>query len=86
MFTKVRADDRLTLQTALDSGAGFNVYRFNSGLMKELGIDTSAATKYYKRSSLNKKITNTFYTYDLDEISLSAAPSVQTGKVWTAFS
>ncbi len=85
MFTRVMVNDRLTLQISLDSGAGFNVYRFNSGFMKELGIDTSAATKYHKKSSLNKKITNTFYTADLEDISLSAAPSVHIGEVKTSF-
>ncbi len=85
MFTKVSVNDRLTLQISLDSGAGFDVYRFNAGFMKELGVDASAAKKYYKKSSLNNKVENMFYIADLDKISLSAASSVRTGKVKTAF-
>jgi hypothetical protein len=85
MFTRVRVNDSLTLQIVLDSGAGFNVYRFNSGFMKDLGIDTSAATRYYKKSSLDKDVTNTFHTAELHEISLASAPSVHADKVKTSF-
>jgi Aspartyl protease len=85
MFTTVRVNDSLTLQISLDSGAGFNVFRFNSGFMKELGIDTSAATKYYKKSSLNEKITNTFYAAEVDKVSLLGAHSVDARDVKASF-
>lgn len=85
MFMKVRVDNKLKLQISLDSGAGFNVYRFNAGFMKELGIDTSSAEKVFKKSTLNKSITNMFYVSRLDRISVSAAPSVNVEKVKAAF-
>jgi len=85
MFTKVRVNDTLTLQISLDSGAGFNVFRFNSEYMKYLNIDTSKAKKYFKPSTFNKNIGNMFYISNLDKISLYSAPSVQTEKVKASF-
>ena len=39
--TQIKLDDYLSLNVGLDSGAGFNVYRFNSRYMESLGIDST---------------------------------------------
>ncbi len=85
MFTDVRVNDRLTLLVSLDSGAGFNVYRFNSGFMTDLGLDTATAGKYIKKSSMNTGTKNTFYVDDLKSIALYSVPSIHTGKVKASF-
>ena len=85
MFTSVRVDNRLTLEVSLDSGAGFDVYRFNSGFMKDIGIDTAMATKVFKTSTFNNSLTNVFYVDTVNDISLSAAPSVRALDVKTSF-
>ena len=85
MFTKVRVNEKLTLQISLDSGAGFNVFRFNEAYMKELGIDTSNTKKYFKKSSINKNINNMFYESILNKISLNSAPSISAENIKTSF-
>ncbi len=85
MFTKVRVNDKLALQVALDSGAGFNVFRFNAAYMNEMGIDTSKAEKYFKKSSLNPKVENEFYKAVIKKIELLNKPVIHTGKVEASF-
>ena len=85
MFTRVKVNDKLTLQISLDSGAGFNVFRFNSEFMGELGIDTVSAKKYTKPSSMNPKLINTFYSASLNKISMPLSSSVKAKNVKTFF-
>jgi|GEM_PF-206388 len=85
IFTRVRVNDKLTLQIALDSGAGLNVFRFNEMFMKELGIDSSNCEKYYKRSSLNSNINNIFYKNTVSKIELYNIAAVKVANVKAFF-
>ncbi len=85
LFTKVKVNNKLILQISLDSGAGFDVFRFNAGFMNKLGIDSSNAKKYSKKSSINKEISNAFYISNVKDIFLYSAPSVHDENVKASF-
>ena len=85
MFTKVRVNNKLTLQVSLDSGAGFNVFRFNSEFMKPLNIDSSETKIYSKHSTLDSNKVNNFFVTKLKEISLLNAPSIKAQNVKAMF-
>lgn len=70
IFAYVKVNDKLTLQVCFDSGAGANVYRFNSKFMNSLGIDTAKADVSYRKSSFNPKMGNKFYNTKLSEVAL----------------
>src|SRR5699024_9820158 len=50
IFTYIRINDSLTLQTSLDSGAGSGVFRINAKYMTMLGVDSTKTRKSYKQS------------------------------------
>ncbi len=85
VFTKVRVNNKLTLQISLDSGAGFNVFRFNSRYMKSLETDSSKTRIYNKKSTLDSTRVNSFFVTRLNEIALLNAPSIKANNVKTAF-
>ncbi len=58
---KILLDNQLTLNVVLDSGAGFDVYRFNSRYMKNLGIDSTQVKKIYKPSYFKPGAGNNFF-------------------------
>lgn len=73
IFANVRVNDLLTLQVGFDSGAGANVYRFNSKFMNALGVDSTKTDISYRKSSFDPKIGNKFYNTKLGKIALADA-------------
>lgn len=59
--TKIKLNDSLILNVGLDSGAGFNVFRFNSRFMKNLGIDKKNLKSEFKPSMFKPIHGNQFY-------------------------
>ncbi|WP_335964840.1 retropepsin-like aspartic protease [Galbibacter sp. PAP.153] len=59
--TQVRLNDKLTLSVRLDSGAGFDVFRFNARFMETLGIDKTAVKSEFKASYFKPESGNTYY-------------------------
>lgn len=69
---KIILDDHLPLNVILDSGAGFNVYRFNSRYMKNLGIDSTQVKKIYKPSYFKSGAGNDFFITQVSKLSDAA--------------
>lgn len=59
--TKIQLNDELALNVGLDSGAGFDVYRFNSRYMEEFGIDSTKIKSEFKPSYFKPKEGNNYY-------------------------
>lgn len=64
---KILLDNKLLLNVKLDSGAGFDVYRFNSRYMKNLGIDSAQVKKIYKPSYFKTGAGNNFFITQVSE-------------------
>lgn len=60
----------------LDSGAGFNVFRFSSRYMEKLGIDASKTEKIYRASDFKPTEGNNYYFTNLNKISAEANPKI----------
>lgn len=76
VFTYITVNDSLTLQTSLDSGAGFDVFRIKAEYMPALDIDSSKVEKTYKQSNYNPDEGNTFYHTTLDKMMLHTFPKI----------
>lgn len=74
--TYIKVNDQLTLQMNLDSGAGFNVFRFSSRYMEKLGIDASKTEKIYRASDFKPTEGNNYYFTNLDKISAETNPKI----------
>ncbi|WP_417885858.1 retropepsin-like aspartic protease [Zunongwangia sp.] len=61
--------DSLELHVGLDSGAGFDVYRFNSRYMKALGIDSTQVESKYIPSSFKPEQGNQYYFAEVSRLS-----------------
>lgn len=65
IFAFFSVNDTLTLQLALDSGAGKDVYKFNAKYMQRLGIDATDTVKVKRRakkSEINPAfVSHTYY-------------------------
>lgn len=66
--TKIQLNDSLNLEVGLDSGAGFDVYRFNSRYMETLGIDSSQVKHKTKPSYFKPEKSNTYYFTKLNKL------------------
>lgn len=66
--TEIKLDDELSLNVGLDSGAGFDVYRFNSRYMESLGIDSTQVKSEYQPSTFKPKEGNNYYFTELDKL------------------
>lgn len=66
--TQIKLDDYLSLNVGLDSGAGFNVYRFNSRYMESLGIDSTQVESTYQPSTFKPEEGNNYYYAELDKL------------------
>lgn len=80
-FGYFKVNDALTLQLALDSGAGKNVFRLNSKLMQKLHVDVTDTTrvkKIEKRSEINEAVVSSIYKTQLKKLSPSEAPTIST--------
>jgi hypothetical protein len=69
IYTYVKLNNKLTLQVALDSGAGFNVYRFNSRYMVALGIDPATTQTVYRKSDFKPTEGNNYYGTTAQQLS-----------------
>lgn len=67
--TYIHLDNKLKLQVKLDSGAGFDVYRFNARYMEPLGIDSSKVEHEYQTSIFKPEEGNDYYYAKVPEIS-----------------
>ena len=61
--------DSLELHVGLDSGAGFDVYRFNSRYMEALGIDSTQVESKYIPSSFKPEQGNQYYFAEVSRLS-----------------
>lgn len=66
--TYVQLNDKLVVQMNLDSGAGFNVFRFNSRYMQSLGIDPSKTEMKHQKSDFKPTEGNNYYYTNLSKI------------------
>ena len=69
IYTYVKLNNKLTLQVALDSGAGFNVFRFNSRYMSALGIDPATTQTVYRKSDFKPTEGNNYYGTTAQQLS-----------------
>ena len=75
--TYVKVNDKLTLQMNLDSGAGFNVFRFSSRYMDKLGVDATKVDKKYRASDFKPTEGNNYYFTNLDKISVASNDKIK---------
>lgn len=61
IFTYILLDDDLKLQVGLDSGAGFDAYRFNSRYMDNLDIDSTNVESTFRKSAFKPEEGNYYY-------------------------
>ena len=61
--------DSLELHVGLDSGAGFDVYRFNSRYMEALGIDSTKVDSKFIPSSFKPEEGNQYYFAEVSKLS-----------------
>lgn len=66
--TRVKLNNKLTLQVGLDSGAGNNVFRFNSRYIETLGLDKSKLETKFVKSDFKPEHGNNFYRSSLKEL------------------
>lgn len=67
--TTITLENKLTLNVSLDSGAGFNVFRFNSRYMNQLGIDKDKIKSEFKSSMFKPKQGNQYYYTQVSKMS-----------------
>ena len=85
IFTYFVVNDKLTLQFAIDSGAGLNIFRINSRHMPALGIDTASADKIAIPSEFNPKLKTIIYQANFKSITAKASAAVQCQNVKASF-
>jgi len=59
--TTIQLENKLTLNVGLDSGAGFNLFRFSSRFMEKLGIDKNEVEGEFKSGMFKPEEGNTYY-------------------------
>ncbi|HLV13751.1 MAG TPA: hypothetical protein VKY41_01125 [Xanthomarina sp.] len=59
--TTVKLNDTLSLNVNLDSGAGFNVFRFSSKFMEHLKLDKETIDNEFKPSMFKPEVGNVYY-------------------------
>jgi len=67
--TNIKLNNKLNLNVGLDSGAGFDVYRFNSRYLIALEIDSTLTKKVYKKSYFKEGEGNNFFITKIPELS-----------------
>lgn len=88
IFAYFVLNDQLTLQLLLDSGAGNNVFRFNSRYMAKLGVDkndTSTVETIRRRSEIDTSFSSATYKTSLQKLSSKNAPGVKTERFKASF-
>lgn len=79
IFAYFKLNDTLTLQMCLDSGAGNDVFKFNSKYLSRLGInpnDTLTVKKYERRSEMNEAFSSTTYSTTLKKLAAAGSPAI----------
>jgi len=66
--TRVKLNNKLTLQIGLDSGAGDNVFRFNSRYMQRLGYDKAKMEGKFIKSDFKPESGNNYYFGTVKEL------------------
>lgn len=66
--TTIQLENKLVLNIGLDSGAGFDVFRFSARYMKDLGIDPNKVKSEFKPSIFKPEEGNEYYYTDLSEM------------------
>ena len=66
--TAVKLNDKLSLNVGLDSGAGFDVFRFNSRYMETLDIDSTQIESEVRPSSFKPEEVNRYYYTELEKL------------------
>ena len=75
--TYVKVNDKLTLQMNMDSGAGFDVFRFSSRYMETLGVDATKVEKKYRASDFKPTEGNNYYFTSLNTISPASSDKIK---------
>ncbi len=66
--TTIKLNDTLTLNVSLDSGAGFNVFRFSSRYMENLGVEINKIKSEFKPSMFKPEEGNEYYYTTLSKL------------------
>lgn len=66
--TTIHLEETLMLNVVLDSGAGFDVFRFSARFMPKLGLDNTKLTSAYKPSMFKPEHGNQFYYTTLSQM------------------
>ena len=66
--TTIKLNNTLTLNVNLDSGAGFNVFRFSSRFMEHLGVDKQNIKSEFKPSMFKPEVGNQYYYTTLSKM------------------
>lgn len=66
--TTIKLNDTLTLNVSLDSGAGFNVFRFSSRYMENLGVEKNKIKSEFKQSMFKPEEGNEYYYTTLSKM------------------
>lgn len=74
ILINAKLNDTLEVQIVLDSGAGFNVFRFNSRYMEKLGVDSSHTKNQSIPSPFVPTQGNRYYGTTLSKISTGKSP------------
>lgn len=77
IYTYVTLGNKLNLQVSLDSGAGFNVFRFSSRYMDDLGIDPETTQKQYRKSDFKPESGNNYYTTTVNKMTVKGNNSIK---------
>ncbi len=83
--TYVKLDNKLVVQMNLDSGAGFNVFRFNSRYMQSLGIDPSKTEVKYQKSDFKPTEGNNYYYTNLSKINAESNDKISASNFKATF-
>lgn len=83
--TYIKVNDKLTLQMNLDSGAGFNVFRFSSRYMEKLGVDATKVEKKHIASDFKPTEGNNYYFTNLDKISIASSDKIKVANFKATF-
>ncbi len=77
IYTYINLGDKLNLQVSLDSGAGFNVFRFSSRYMDDLGIDPETTQKQYRKSEFKPESGNNYFTTTVTKMTAKGNDSIK---------
>ncbi|MGN6511284.1 MAG: retropepsin-like aspartic protease [Chitinophaga sp.] len=83
IFAYFRVNDSLTLQLCLDSGAGKDVYRFNSKYLRKLGLKALDSTE--RKSEISSSFSSKIYRANVAKIAVERSPAVAVKNVRAQF-